>query len=112
MPSSIVLPTLTHRNKSHISAVIETTTQADLGTALDAFLLENAGVNTVNGVTLFDDQSKTLLQGETFQESKAATLVFTSEFKVPTDPLLQFRGKPAFPTLHKSEVLRLISRAC
>jgi hypothetical protein len=93
---NIVLPTLTNWAKSHISAIIEATTQADLNAALNAFLSDNASI-TVNGVNFSRDQYKNFLQGETFRET-AATLAFSGEVGVPTDPSSNFDVSHIFCT--------------
>lgn len=84
MTSNIVLPNLVPWAKGHISSIIATTTQADLDTALNAFLSENASI-TVNGVTFSRDQYKTFLQGEKILET-TAEVTFSGEVVVPTDP--------------------------
>lgn len=84
MTSNIVLPNLVNWTKNHITSIIATTTQADLDTALNAFLSKNASI-TVNGVNFSRDQYKTFLQGEKLLETTAA-VTFSGEVVVPTDP--------------------------
>jgi len=83
MASNFVLPSLTSWAKSHISAIIEATTSADLDSALDAFLTKDATF-TVNGTTFSRSQYKTLLQQEKFDEI-GATLNFSGEVEVQAD---------------------------
>lgn len=88
MSSNIILPSLTNWTKNHISAIIEATTQADLGAAVDGFLSESATI-TVNGASVSRDQYKNILEREKFLET-AATVAFSGEVEVPTDPSSSF----------------------
>lgn len=81
MSTNIVLPTLTQWVENHVTAIIQSQTQADLQTAVDAFLSKNATI-VVNGAQISQAQFVTQLAGETFDE-ESATVTFTASVAVP-----------------------------
>ncbi|KAF8958553.1 hypothetical protein BDZ97DRAFT_1439176 [Flammula alnicola] len=84
MSTNIVLPTLTQWTKNHITAIIEAQTQADLESAVDAFLSKNATI-TVNGVQISQADFVKQLSVENFAEA-GATVAFSASVEVPADP--------------------------
>ncbi|KAF9476909.1 hypothetical protein BDN70DRAFT_896969 [Pholiota conissans] len=73
MSSNIVLPNLSSWVQSHFTAIVQSTTQADLQTAVANFLAKNATV-VVNGAQI-SQSNFGALSGDTFEEL-SATVTF------------------------------------
>ncbi|KAF8200334.1 hypothetical protein BJ912DRAFT_844368 [Pholiota molesta] len=81
MSSNIVLPQLDQWVKNHITAIIQAQTQADLESAVDAFLAKNATL-VVNGAQLSQADFVQQLSSENFAE-EGATVTFGGSVQVP-----------------------------
>lgn len=82
MSSNIVLPQLAQWVKNHITTIIQAETQADLESAVSAFLAKDATV-VVNGAQLSQADFVKQLSVENFAE-EGAIVTFGGSVQVPT----------------------------
>ena len=77
-----ILTTLTQWTEENITAIIKTTNEKDLTSALDEFLMKDVTI-VVNSVQVSCVELEKRLQGKKFEQT--ATISFVSAVEVPAD---------------------------